>query len=111
MEWGMPMSDEQKDRAVYEDDIARFFDQVALRLGDQDEGIQQMCRLLVETTLAFRDQLRHSRGETLTVGETRDALDTFMEVMKTHRIPEKLPPHVHGLVIMWLEEIKTKVHH
>ena len=67
-----------------------------------------MFSMLVDTTLKYRDMLRHSSGHTLTVEETRSALSAFMGVLKTHEVPRDLEPIIHDLVILWLEEMKAQ---
>ncbi|MBI4212534.1 MAG: hypothetical protein HY540_07850 [Deltaproteobacteria bacterium] len=94
-----------------ESDIETFLKNVVDRVGDVDEGTHRMFRMLVEITLTYRDELHQSNQEKLTVSETQEALDGFMDVMKTHEIPAKLTPHAHRLIVLWLEEIKKSVHH
>lgn len=93
-----------------EDDIDVLLRVAAEKMGTADPGTHRMFRLLIQTTLQYRDQL-HAQGVPLTVQETREALDTFMEVLKTHTIPKNLDPHVHELLVMWLEEVRKTIHH
>lgn len=92
-----------------EKDVEVFLRNIASRFEGIDEGVVRMFRMLVEVTLHYRDELEKN-GEILTVQTTKDALDAFMGVMKTHTIPENLPPQAHQLVVHWLEEIKKTVH-
>lgn len=81
------------------------------KIGPVDDGTHAMFRLLVETALAYRDRLREEKGDGLTVGETQAALDGFMDVLQTHRVPDALTGHTRELVVLWLEEIKRTIHH
>ncbi len=98
-------------KALDDNDIKDLFDRVSEHFEGADEGTRAMFSMLVNTALHYRDTLIHSTGKGLTVGETRAALDAFMEVMKTHQIPAGIDKRVHDLVILWLEELKEKVHH
>lgn len=93
-----------------DDDIQRVFDRIAKKFEGADEGAREIFSMLVSTTLRYRDLLMHSGGKALTVAETKEALDAFMQVMQTRAIPPNLVPRVHDLVIMWLEEIRQKIH-
>jgi hypothetical protein len=95
----------------YERDVKKLFERMAEHLQGADSGSKAMFSMLVRTALRYRDILMHSSGSPLTVGETRAALAAFMEVMKTHAIPPALDKRVHGLVVMWLEELKETIHH
>lgn len=94
-----------------DDDIDRLFRGVAEKIGSVDDGTHQMFRLLVETTLKFRDDLRDKEGLSLTVAETQTALDGLMEVLRTHAIPNRMTGHARSLIVKWLEEIRRSVHH
>lgn len=94
-----------------EKDISELFNRISEHFEGADEGIKEMFSMLVGVTLEYRDILIHSSGTPLTVGETRQALDAFMVVMKAHNIPANLDRRVHDLVILWLEEIKLRIHH
>ena len=99
-------NDEMDDR-----DIHALFDRVSEHFGGADEGTRGMFAMLVKVALRYRDMLMHSTGRALTVGETRAALDAFMEIIRTHDMPKNLDKRVHDLVVMWLREIKEKIHH
>ena len=92
-------------------DIQRLFETVAKYFEKADEGTRGMFAMLVKTALKYRDLLVHSTGCPLTVAETRAALDAFLEVLKSHRIPQNLDRRVHDLVILWLDELKLRTHH
>lgn len=103
--------EKKENGALEDDDIQGLFDRVSKHFEDADEGSRGMFNMLVNTALKYRDMLVHSSGEPLTVGETKEALDAFMEVLRTHEVPRELSRRVHDLVIMWLEEVREKVHH
>jgi len=94
-----------------EKDIQALFEKIAKHFGGVDEGTEAMFSMLVETTLKYRDMLMHSSGIPFTIGETREALNVFMEVMKTQKISQGVDKRIRDLVILWLEEVKIRVHH
>jgi len=96
---------------VKDDDIAKLFARLAEHFKDADDNTHRMFAMLVKTTLRFRDMLIEKTGIPLTVGETQKALDAFMEVLKKRRIPPNLDKNVHDLLILWLEELRTTLHH
>ena len=103
--------DRDDNHELDEKDIEALFDRVSKHFEGADEKARGMFGMLVDTALKYRNILLHSSGHVLTVGETRQALDAFMEVLQAHEIPQGLDKRVHDLVIMWFEEIKEKVYH
>ncbi len=94
-----------------EEDIRALFDRVSKHFEGADEGTRGMFGMLVGVALRYRDMLVHSSGQPLTVAETRGALDVFMKVLQTHEIPPGLDKRIHGLVVLWLEELRERIHH
>ena len=94
-----------------DEDIKVLFDRIAHHFAGADEGARGMFAMLVETTMRYRDLLAHAQGKPLTVGEASAALEIFMEVLRTQRIPAGLEDRVRGLVMLWLEELRKKIHH
>ncbi|MBT3182266.1 MAG: hypothetical protein HN337_07155 [Deltaproteobacteria bacterium] len=94
-----------------EKDIQALFEKISNHFKGVDDGAQAMFEMLVKTTLEYRDTLMHSSGVPFTVGETREALGVFMEVMKTQQMPGGLDKRIHDLVIIWLEGIKIRIQH
>jgi len=94
-----------------DDDIAKLFARITEHFKHADDTAHQMFKILVNTTLSYRDKLMEETGVPLTVGETQKALDVFMKVLKTHKIPAGLDKNIHNLVILWLEEVKVMLHH
>jgi len=113
---GGPTEMKEKDaeaaqRELDEKDVNALFEKIKDHFKDADDDSHEFFSMLVTTSLNYRDMLVHSGGAPLTVGETRDALDAFMEVMRTHEIPQGLSKRVHDLVIMLLEGLRERLHH
>lgn len=60
---------------------------------------------LIDYTIKFRDELKAKTGEILTVGETRQAVDIYLEAVQTERLRENLVPRIDLLVKYWLTKI------
>lgn len=97
--------------SIKDDDIEKLFVRIAKHFEHADEASHKMFSMLVRTTLKFRDELVKETGVPLTVGETQKALDIFMKILKTHKVPPNLDKNIHDLVILWLEEVKVMLHH
>lgn len=93
-----------------DEDIKALFERVSKHFAGADEGARGMFSMLVRTALSYRNTLIHSSGKPLTVAETRSALGAFIEVLKGHKVPTGLEKRVHDLVVLWLEELKIRVH-
>ncbi len=104
-------NDDKNQHELDEGDIKALFDKMAEHFEGAGDDSREFFSMLVRKALRYRDTLMHSSGEVLTVGETRVALDVFMEVLKSHEMPEGLDKRVHDLVMLWLEELKERVHH
>ncbi|HQC50571.1 MAG TPA: hypothetical protein PLT05_02055 [bacterium] len=95
---------------IDDNDIRELFGRISSRFESADDGTKEMLAMLVNTTLKYRETLEHASGIPLTVGETRSALDAFMSVMQTRRIPDGLNKRIRDLLLLWLEELKLRVH-
>ncbi len=105
------MDEKKLQRELDEKDAGELFERIREHFKDADDDTRDFFSMLVTTSLRYRDMLVHAGGEPLNVGEVRQTLDVFMEVLKTHVIPDGLPKRVHGLVVMLLEELKERIHH
>jgi len=97
-------------------DISMLFESISEHFKDADDSMKEMFSMLVDTTLKYRDTLVHSNGIPFTVGETREALDLFMRIIKEHssdgasiEILKSSDKRVKGLVMIWLEKLKDRV--
>lgn len=97
--------------SIDDEDIQELFERIAGHFENAGEGAKGMFSMLVSTTLKYRDNLVAGGEEPLNVAKTREALDVFMEVLKTHRIPDGLDRRVKDLVVLWFEELKLRIHH
>ena len=77
----------------------------------KDEQSVRMLGMLVKITLSYRDELVENNEDAITVGETQKALEAFMMVIKTQKIPVIEDSRIKRLVMKWLEELPKYVHH
>lgn len=95
-----------------DDDIRQLFERISKHFGSNvEEGTEDIFAMLVNTTLKYRDQLDAKTGTPLTIGETREALEAFMHVMKKKSFPENLSERAHDLIVIWLEALKERTQH
>lgn len=94
-----------------DDDIEMLFRRIEHHFADKDEGAKHMLAMLVRIALSYRDHLVAINEPPLTVGETQQALDAFMVVVKTQQFPAIPEQRIKKLVLLWLEELQRTVHH
>jgi hypothetical protein len=95
----------------HDDDIEQLFKRIERHFENKEEGARHMLGMLVRVALSYRDKLVVANEPALTVGETQQALDAFMVVVKTHQFPEISDQRIKRLVLLWLEELQKTVHH
>ncbi len=89
-------------------DIEELFERIQDHFEQVDEKTKDMFDMLIEQTLEFRKKCAEANGHVLTVGETKQALDAFMIVLRVQKIPANLPKPVYDLIIRWLEALKNR---
>jgi hypothetical protein len=94
-----------------EDDIEILFRRIAHNFEDKGEGVNRVFTMLVKVTLKYRDMLVENNEPPLTIGETQQALDLFMLIIKTQKFPETQDPRIKKLITLWLEELPKHIHH
>jgi len=93
------------------DDIEQLFRQMEKHFGQANEGIKQMFTMLIHETLAYRDEIVEKNEPPLSVGETQQALDALMEILKTQKFPEIKDERIKELVVRWLKGLDKNIHH
>ena len=87
------------------DDLQEYFNSIFHPDNEVSEGEKNIILKLIEITIKFRDELIRNTGETLTVEETRMALNIYMEAVNTGRIPANLEKKTANLIRQWFKEI------
>jgi len=94
-----------------EDDIEILFRRIEHHFENKGEGASRVFTMLVKVTLKYRDTLVENNEPALTVGETQQALDLFMVIIKTQKFPEMQDERIKKLITLWLEELPKHIHH
>ncbi len=90
------------------DDIRRFFADVLKEHGLMPTDSMRVMGTLIRLTIDYRDQWLKQTGETLTVDETRQALDIYVRILNGATITEVPNRKIAGLVAIWLREINGR---
>ncbi len=91
-----------------QDDIQQFFK--SLTTGENKIPPDQMEILLklINLTIQFRDDLARDTGETLSVEETRMALNIYLSALQNGHLPGNIEKKIGKLIALWLKEIDGK---
>ncbi|MBN1626271.1 MAG: hypothetical protein JW944_07075 [Deltaproteobacteria bacterium] len=75
---------------------------------DQDNGpLKEVFRVLIKSTLRYRDTILKKKGVTVTVQDVRSALDWLVPAIKTGRLPATDNRISLDLLKIWLDELKV----
>jgi len=74
-------------------------------LRDKQPDTQQVVNTLINETLRFRDKLLQERGEILTVGDTRAALEALECHLNLQPGPLTLTPEQKALAQIWIDRL------
>lgn len=77
-------------------------------LGEQiviDNKAGDILGMLTKETLRFRDKLLEENGQTLTVADTRLALEALEEFFQDKEPSQKLTPEQSSLLQIWIDKI------
>ena len=88
-----------------QDNIQEYFKMVLEQNKNASVETIAILMKLIDYTTKYRDDLKARTGEILTVGETRKAVDIYLEAVQTERLRGDLVPKIDGLVKYWLTEI------
>jgi hypothetical protein len=93
-----------------EDDLRRYFGDLMKQEGEIPSEALAVLGKLIRLTTEFRDLWKAETGESLTVEETRAAIEIYLSVIKTGLLPNRLEPKIDRLVRLWLKEINGKTY-
>lgn len=94
------------------EEIELLFDRLCGKYGLTAQDAKEVFVRLVDTTLRYRDTLVAAGEEALTVEETQQALDIFVQVaIERKRWEGELSKRVQDLVHLWIDEIKPYTVH
>jgi hypothetical protein len=93
-----------------EDDLRRYFGELMKQEGEIPSEALAVLGKLIRLTIEFRDQWKKENNESLTVEETRAAIEIYLTVVKTGLLPNRLEEKIDRLVRLWLKEINGKTY-
>lgn len=92
-------------------EIEALFERFSNQYGIPPNASKQVFIRLVKITLQYRDMLVSKGEKTLTVEETRQALDELLCVMQTKKHSKDVPTRLKNLITLWYDEIKMYLYH
>lgn len=90
-------------------DIYRLFSEMAQKADQDNESMQEVFKILIKSTLRYRDNILKSKGVTVTVQDVQSALDWLMPALRNGRLPATDNKIRLDLLKIWLDELKIVV--
>jgi hypothetical protein len=87
-----------------DDDIRLLIEALGGELQRQSNPTGVVAMLITET-VRFRDKLKTETGTTLTVQDTRIALDSLEQYLEAHKLPDTLTPEQKALTQIYIDRI------
>ena len=88
-----------------QDNIKKYFKTILENNKNASVETIEILKKLIDCTIEYRDKLKAKTGEILTVGETRQAVDIYLEAVEVERLRGDLEPKIDRLVKYWLTKI------
>lgn len=88
-----------------QDNIKEFFKTILENNKNASVETIDILTKLINYTIEYRDKLKAKTGEVLTVGNTRAAIDVYLEAVQTEHLRGDLDPKIDRLIKYWLTEI------
>ena len=89
------------------EEIEALFEKLAHGEGTKLEASKPIFTLLVQIALKYREMLVQKGEKTLTVEETKEALDELLLVMKNKKYSDTISLRIRQLVILWYDEVRV----
>ena len=90
-------------------DIYILFSDLAEKADQDNEPLKEVFKVLIKSTLRYRDNILKEKGVTVTVHDVRSALDWLVPALKTGRLPDTDNKIRLDLLKIWLDELKAIV--
>lgn len=87
------------------DRLKQLLNEVISQMDVTPEGAVHIFETLVKTTLNYRDILKVENGITLTVGDTREALNLLIEYINYKHLPQTENFKAFQLLKLWIHEL------
>ncbi len=90
---------------MMQDNIKEYFKTVLENNQNISPEVIDILKKLIDYTIKYRDELKADTGEILTVGDTKQAINIYLEAVQTERLQGNPDPKIDRLVKYWLTEI------
>jgi hypothetical protein len=87
------------------DDLRLLFESLGMSMFEHDKDPRGVLGMLMSETLKFRDKLKEDTGYTLTVADTRTALDALDQRTHGQPLPDDLTDEQKALVQIWMDRL------
>ena len=88
-----------------QDYIKEYFKSVIEKNNEASPEAIDILKKLIDHTIQFRDELKETANVILTVEDTRQAIDIYLEAIQTEKLRGDLDPKIDSLVRYWLIKI------
>jgi hypothetical protein len=90
---------------MYDDELTLLMQSLGASVLEGQANPTGAVAMLISETVKFRDKLKEETGETLTVGDTRAALDALEDYLNGQPIPKELTAEQKALVQIWIDRL------
>ncbi len=94
-----------KNTYLSDEQLRLLIDSMSSQFRNGDGQAAQTMNMLIKETVRFRDKLKAETGETLTVADTRVALDALGQHLNGEGLPRDLTPEQKALTRIWIDRL------
>lgn len=87
-------------------DIYALFSNLVDDADQNNESLKEVFKVLIKSTLDYRDNVLNATGEVVTVEDVRAVLEWLVPTIKTGRLPVSDNRIRLDLLKLWLDELK-----
>jgi hypothetical protein len=88
-------------------DVHRLFLNLAEKTDQDNEPMKEIFKILIKSTLQYRDNILKAKGVVVTVQDVQSALDWLIPALRTGRLPATDDKIRLDLLKLWLDELKV----
>jgi hypothetical protein len=90
-----------------DEDICILFTNLAEKTDQGNESIKEIFKLLIKSTLQYRDNILKAKGVVVTVQDVQSTLDWLISALRTGRLPATDDKIRLDLLKLWLDELRV----
>jgi hypothetical protein len=92
-----------------DEDICILFLNLAQKADRDNDSMKEVFKILIKSTLRYRDSLLKAKGVTVTVQDVQTTLEWLVPALKTGKLPSTDDKIRLDLLKLWLDELKLIV--